>query len=364
MTSMMIIRFILRAILLVVMSVAIAGWITAATLQSTLLNRVVVKDWFSQSKVYDNLLANLVRVDQNQETGQQILNVAVLQQAIGQTFPPAYLKMQSELVLDATYDWLDGTKNTIDFQINFSDKQTDFRTHLAAALEQQLITLPVCASSLTLDSKACLPPGTTPRAFAEQIARQTTDSGAFFDKPITPQTFAIPGAEQLGWLAGVSQKVAMAIWVLPIVTLFATVGYVFLASSWLKGLRAVGRRTFFNALISTALGFAAWQFAGSLQFASILNLPADGPNIGRIIDPMLQTVVPSIGQSLALWSGIVAALGLAVWICAIVLRRRKESSFKHAVIPPPAMQPKELPRPVVDAASGAVQPEAKIDKKL
>jgi len=144
------------------LSLLFSSWIFNATLADS----NVVKNWLSISGVYDGFVDEVADSSNEQivETGQTIDTVA-LQKAANQAFPPGLLQTSAESLLDGMYNWLDGSKDSVEFTLDFSTAKSDYSAALAAQAQDRILSLPDCNASqlatlesVDLFSLPCAPP--------------------------------------------------------------------------------------------------------------------------------------------------------------------------------------------------------------
>src|SRR5690606_28069006 len=101
------------------------------TINATFGDRNVVKNWFSNSGVYDNIVDSVVRetekgIENSEEKDGQNIDTESLSNAATSTFTPDVLRSSLEEVLDGTYDWLDGTTPNLAFSLDFTEQKVAF----------------------------------------------------------------------------------------------------------------------------------------------------------------------------------------------------------------------------------------------
>jgi hypothetical protein len=301
----------------------LAAWITGSVLQASVLNRDMVKHWLATSGVYDNALKSFFMLETNQglATGEDI------QKAFDATFPPSYLRQQTETVLDATYDWIDGKSSNISFTIAIKDKREAFRDNLIKQVEPRVAALPACPTRINpnTNNPTCIPQGVNARDFAAQIL-QLDDDSDFLNVPITPQSLAGSGfqAPEVPQLPGIVGAVRSSLLVLPIVLLVFGAFYVLLSDSKLRGLGIIGRRVFFQGLLVVAGGVLVWTAGPTIDIAAATqgNDTQQLALAQNIINPVVRTILPDVGRLFALFGGIVTAAGGAAWLVAFIIRRK------------------------------------------
>lgn len=337
---MVFLRALLRGLLLLIIAFSLSIWISLATLNATVFDRAVVKNWLDKSGIYGHALTDLIRTEAS-SAAPQVLSQTVLLTALSATFTPDYMREQTNKVLDATYDWLEGKKEAITFNIAIQDKRAEFGQQLAAAIEPHVRELPQCANGSDTRDGICVPKGVAPAAFSQQFAAQALDGASFLDQPLTEKMF-VPAQGGLNLPfdlpAAYAQRGNVLI-VLPFVMLLGSVAYVFLSSTRQRGLLVIGRRFFFGAVTALVGGVLMWTLGGTLDISRLPALdPAQAQMFGKVIQPVLRVAVPEIGVWLSLFSGIFAVAGLALWITMAVIQRRKRRRIEKAPLQPPYIQ--------------------------
>jgi hypothetical protein len=353
-----------RWLLSLLVAAMVTAWIGASVMQATLLNRQVVKSWLASSGMYDKALRSLFNLESNQD----VATKEDMQNAFDTTFPPNYIKQQTETVLDATYDWIDGKKPNISFSIPIKDKRDEFTANLIKQVQPRIAALPQCPShsSPNTTKPTCIPQGTKADDFTKQLLNISSDD-SFLAQPITPQSLVqsgqqVPNIPALPMYASYIRTLTLA---LPAGILLCAAAYVLLTDSKLKGLAIISRRTFFHALLIAVAGGLLWWFGSSLD----LGAASQGADlqqilvIKNILNPVLRDVLPDVGRTIILYSGIVAAAGGIGWLASFIARRQlvRVTQFSPKPISTPAPAPitptpKALPQPTPVQKKPPTQP--------
>lgn len=330
-----------RWLLSLLVATMVTAWIGASVTQATLLNRQVVKGWLANSGMYDKALRSLFNLESNQD----VATKEDMQNAFDATFPPNYIKQQTETVLDATYDWIDGKKPNISFSISIKEKRDEFTANLIKQVQPRIAALPQCPSrtSPSTAKPTCIPQGTKPEDFTKQLLNISSDD-SFLAQPITPQSLTqsgqqVPNVPSLPMYASYIRTLTLT---LPAGILLCAAAYVLLNESKLRGLAIISRRTFFHALLIGVVGGLLWWFGSSLD----LGVASQGADLQQtlvvknILNPVLRGVLPDIARAIILYSGIVAAVSGLGWLVSFVARRKMnrvtQFSPKPVVAPAPA----------------------------
>lgn len=329
-----------RGLLIMLISFALSVGIGLATLQATLLNKNETKSWLIKSGIYNNLVDTLVQPQGGaQGSAEEIIDQATLKKALMETFPPSYTQQQIEGVLDNTYAWLEGKSQTLSFSINIPEKRQEFAKNLGIALESKVAQLPTCSSRFD-ESTSCVPPGMSKSDFAQQLANRAQEGTTVLEKPITEQS---TGQRPQPNLLPQIYQAAPTIIIGAIVTLLlAATGYVFLSDSRLRGLIIISRRITLGTIVIFALGVLVWYLGSSMQLSTTL-APSDQQQaqiLGKIIDPLLQQVLPAIGTWMMLITGSVVTVSGATWLTAYLFARKQEQRSPPL---PPSQPTQQVP---------------------
>lgn len=309
-------RAFFRGLVLLILLISVALWVLAATLQMTLLNRDTVKQWGAESGAYEKLVETL-EINQVDATG--MVSGDMLRQAIGRTFTPTYIQEQTEVIVDAAYDWVDGSATEITYTIPIHERRDEFIANLAAVIEEKVQGLPQCGGSLSLNDD-CIPRAYTVETYAMSVAEQTAKDSELFEEPLTSiDAEPIDAVKALPILASFT---AMAVWLLPIVIVLAGAGYVLLSKEWRRGIINLGKRFVFSSTTLVVIGALAWIFGGSVDLGTRLFGGSDATLIAMVVEPILQQAVVSIGMWLTIFAGAVLLIGLILWIVGAILQRR------------------------------------------
>lgn len=332
-------RSIARWFLALVIGIIVSLWVVSGTVNLTLANRDVTKQWLAVGGIYENALTNVLQVSSDTQEPSSVITADVLREALAQTFDAAYLRQHTNLVIDATYDWIEGKNQKIIFTIPIQDKAETFRSNLAALIVPKLQALPVCANKITSDTSqlTCLPAGVSAVDYAAQLTKPSNDN-TFLREPLTEKSFgqAVPNA---GWLPGTYSWLRMSFWLLPIVVAVLGALYVLLSPDKLAGLSRIGRQLAINASVTLVTGLFLWLASGAIDLSQAVegSDPEQTKAIVGIINPLVHTILPDIGRALALCSSAVVAVGGLTWLGAFLWKRRtpKQQMSPPSNTPPP-----------------------------
>jgi hypothetical protein len=330
---------------------ALSSWIFIATLQTTILDRGVVKHWLAQSGIFDKGLNIQIQVAPDSKGDTSLVTPAILQQAFAQTFDSAYLKDNSGKVIDGTYDWLEGKAKIISFSIPVQEKADVFMKNIVALVEPKIAALPPCTSRLgntDPDHLTCLPPGVKATDYANQLSKPSSEEGQFLNAPLTQDSLRGQGVPQLDWLPSVVQAVRALTIALPVVIVVLGALYI-LASGKdkIRGASRVGRQITINAAFTLIGGVLLW-FGGTavdLSGAIDSNDPQQTAAVTAIINPLVRTIMPDFGRAISLYAGVATVMGLALWVGMHIWHHKRTQGVKMPETPSGTTQELKLPEP-------------------
>lgn len=346
------IRSIARWLCAISLSLALSAWILSATLHTTLLNREMTKQWLTQSELYDRI-GGLLQIKPSEQQGATLISGDILQQAFTKTFPPSYLQSSTETVLDASYDWIEGKRSAIQFSIPVQEKAQEFSNNLAALIEPKLAELPTCGSRMSVsrgNDISCLPAGVSAADYAKQLTQPASNESGFLSGPLTQESLRQGGMNaQLTWLPAVTQVNRTLVVALPIAALIAAALYVALSNHRWRGVSNIGRQMVVSAALTLVGGLFVWYAGSTIDVSSAVaaETPEQTQQVVAIANPLVRTILPSVGQAISLYSGLVAGIGALLWAIATIVRRTRPSGPPggHPAIPTPTTQETHLPPP-------------------
>lgn len=340
---------IVRWLLALGIGAALGVWIFAATLNATLANREVVKKWLASSGVYDKILEHGDKfIETDEATANGIVTKEDIKGAFVKTYDATYLRDSTNTVVDATYDWMDGTAQAITFSIPVQEKSAEYSQNLMDLIMPKLLALPQCTGRLqTTTQITCLPPGVEPIDYAEQLTQQQ-----FIKDPITHETLKdtfkdVPNTHLL------PQTIALIhtlMWALPLISLVFAALYVAASPDKLHGVIHVARQLTISASITLIGGLFMWFASSSVNLATGTN-EQQLAVANAVVNPLARTILPDVGMALSLYSGLVVAIAGATWLGVAIWRHKRNSQPPTAsgptVPPPPTNAPESnLPTPL------------------
>jgi len=351
-----------RWLLAIGISAALSLWIFLATINATVANRDVVKGWLARSGAYDAALHSFLRISPKTQPDPLLRDSA--QQALEQTFSGAFIHQSTEAAVDASYNWLEGSANTITFTIPLQEKEVEFYANLSNILAPKLRELPACATRVPVSTATitCLPPGIDAASYASQITRPASGDG-LLKKPLTHETFA--SAPTLPWLPMAVQWLHISLWGLPLVILLFGLLYMLASPDRIRGVGHIARRLTLGAAITLVGGAFMWFTGTAINLSGAIDTSDPGQTeqqqaiVDMVMNPIARTVLPDVGQALALYSSLVVGIAGAMWLGVVIWRHKRNSSGPASPtqppqntngpnVPPPPTNPQEsqLPTPL------------------
>ncbi|MDB5167781.1 MAG: hypothetical protein JWO55_39 [Candidatus Saccharibacteria bacterium] len=317
-------------------AVSLVGIVYLFTLQATVMNRSAVKSWISDNKIYDGkLITALVQTSSADSPQSNIpssaINVSpeIIKSAMVATFPPDFVQMHTEAVIDSAYDWIEGKSPEFKFSIPIDQKRDTFIQQLSKSLEPQVTVLPVCGSVRIAQNIACRPPNLTAEQFAVQITTQSLSASETFTTPLTNESFSQstqndtpqPGTSLLPRLPMLHAATDMLFVILPTIAIISVLTVIFVntAGHRLVASARLARLIFFSMLVTFTPALIILFILKYNDFG-LVNL--FGAQMGELIVPLIKTIIIDIAYNLAIFSGIAGILAVITWIILSVQQQR------------------------------------------
>jgi hypothetical protein len=330
--------------------ISIVSLVYLFTLQATIMNRSVVKNWISENNIYDGkLITALVQTSSanspQSDTPPSSINVSpeTIKSAMVATFTPDFVQTHTEAVIDSAYDWIEGKSPEFRFSIPVDQKRATFIQQLSKSLEPQVTMLPVCGSARIAQNIACRPPNLTVEQFAVQITTQSLSASDTFATPLTNESFSQAiqndtpqsSSSPLNQLPLLRAATDVLFVILPVIAILSALIVVFatLAGHRLAASTRLARRIFFSMLLTFIPAFIILFILKDNDFG-LANL--FGAQIGELVVPLIKTIIIDIAYKLAIFSGIAGLLAAITWIGLYVQQQRLSKNIASAS--PPHLQ--------------------------
>jgi hypothetical protein len=294
----------------------------------TFSNPAPIKHIISDSGIYNSVLnSSLDQASPIIGGGVQIpFSDITLRKAATSTFPPQFIRQNTETVIDSIYKWLDDKTPLPDFYIDLSAQKIAFATSVAQSVQQQLASLPTCTrASIPQNFDAlnttCLPTGITPSTAAASLRSDILGGQGFLDNPIiTADTIKADGskqsifADQLKDAPQYYRNIKAAPSVLAALSVLVTIAVVFLSRTRRSGVKKIG----FILLISGIfLLLMAWSASHITTDRIAPKISFDANVVQSNVRAIFVDVVKSISKSWWYFGALYCALGLLTIIATI-----------------------------------------------
>lgn len=238
------------------LSLLVLPWAHVAT--ETIRDRDTVKNWLDKSGFYEKVVLGLLESAESSEGNVPVDDpqvVAIAQEA----FSPAYLKENTEKILDGTFAWLEGDTEAPEFTLDISDAKLRLADGIGAYATRRAAELPVCTPAQLQEftdgfdvfSAPCVPPGVSAAQAGETLRNQVLASDQFLsDTTITGEDLTKPSAvegqpavsatEDLKSLPEAYQAGGTALWLSLALVVLSAAGAFFLSSTRRSGVWRVG----------------------------------------------------------------------------------------------------------------------------
>ena len=293
-----------------------------------LTNRQSVKNWVSNPELLDgavNLLPALLAQGDDSGAGQENLSQILEQNSINEdeiidalktVITVEWLAEKFGIVIDGTYDWLEGKTPEPEFEVVFTDKLTAVATAITNPLKSELAKLPACPTNVTIEDfnpfkEACVPLGVDIAALVDEYTSQLTSTSDIADISISSDEIDFD-EEMLTTAPSVFSAFETMPYVLLALLLLLSAAVVLLASSVKKGIRKLSWVFIINGAIS-ALSF--WILGKtSLLARSYEGSDIDPAVIENIIEPLASQVLGDVSSTGVILGLLVVSVGVLLWL--------------------------------------------------
>lgn len=305
----------------------------------TVIDRDTIKTTLKEERVYDKLVPALLATARDNNpalvtidgVGQLPLQEEWVNQAAQSAFPATDLEQKGNTIVDATFDWLEGKNNSLQFQLDFTQNKQQLGDAIGAYAEQRMASLPRCTGNegLTTEFNAftstCVPAsaGVDAASLKAIIAQQVAADEDFLKDPlVTPQSLAADpdlgqpstSLDQTGGSAPPAYSYRnWFLWLLPISTLvFAALG-IYLASDKAKALRRLG-----IGLIAAAISLLLMALMIGPGFKAVLGEAQSDHLMTDILTPVLTHLAQDVRNIYMIFT---TAAVTGVIACFIIAKR-------------------------------------------
>lgn len=256
-----------------------------------------------------------------QEKGTELNGIAIekerYEEALQAVITPQFIQSQAEIVVEATYDWLEGTTDKPSFTLNIDNQREELINELSMLAVEELEALPTCNSfeqlqiNANLDNPTCIPPNFNPQQTRETFAQELRSSPDFFGETQVNSEELFDSTSdsqtQINWQEGPRQfERAQTTWLYGTILILLGAGIGVLSSkSRLKGIRFIALQVL---LVGVAIGLLA--VAGAIVGGHTFGLEATNALEVAGID-MLGEFTSDLTRLLFVFAGLYTGVGIA-----------------------------------------------------
>lgn len=266
-----------------------------------------------------------------QEQGNEVSGVAIsddrFKNALQNVITPELLQSQAEIIVLATYDWLEGDTDRPTFTLNVNNQREVLAGELARLAAEELESLPVCTSpgQVQVNSSenipTCKPPGFDLQETESDIKSALLNSADFFSETQISSEEIFNNDDnnqtQVNWQEGPRQfERAQNSWIFGIVFVAFGVGIVAL----LSGSRRSTVHLFSMQLLLVGLAVGVPAMVGLLIGSSFIR-PPNSSMLETAGFKMLEEFGADMVQLLFVFAGVCIAIGLG----GLLLTKRRKS---------------------------------------
>jgi hypothetical protein len=318
------------------------GFVRSAT------HPVTVKRLVAESGIYSSVVPSLLQKPQVITTQYGNISTAdpEIKQVANEVLSPVFIRQNTEMAIDNTYDWLDGKIAEPNFKIDLAGTKTLFANRIADVAQKRLSSLPACtpAQSRAITQSGqydafnatCLPVGTSPSGVAEQVKTSLVSQKVFLeDTNILAADIKNDNNNQSVFSGKFKdapkqyQNLKKTPLVLSLLTILSGVGIVFLSSTWLKGLKHVGIILLVVGLLMLVF---AWGLNKGVSSQVVPKIKIDNALMQKNVRLLIIDITQLVDKNYWIFGGLYTILGVA----SFGVVRFKSKSVDHT---PPKKTP-------------------------
>lgn len=328
------------------------------TLQSTVMNRNVVKGWLRDSAIYTHnpigTILNSVPTAPAEPATQFGIQPEAAKAALVASFPPEFIQTHTETTIDRAYDWMEGKADTFEVSIPVNEQRETFIQQLAKSVEPQVAALPVCTQALAVSGAACRPASISVPQLATQLTSQSVAASSTLTQPLTldslttaPASSASPAAPTsapatlLNTLPATYSLLRTLMVVLPVL-LVLSVALIFRlspAAQRTTALLHLTRRILFGTIFTFVIALVLLWLTKTqdLTLPPLVTSPSTATL--ELFMPLLRLAASDLALWLTIYSGVVCLVCVGIWIGLSNWRHRSREQALLASVTPVMSQP-------------------------
>lgn len=359
-----IIRRMIHALTVGLLGLSLALGIAAATVALIVADRDNIKSWPLDAGIYPKITGQILdstnRANAEGPGRQEAseldraledspLDRDRLEDALDEVFTPSYWQIKFESLVDSFYDWLDGSRNELQFNIVFNDRNEELAAAMETELAKQLADYPVCSSATGLDdfdpiTASCLPRGLSASRAASQFAADLKEDDFLADARLSSdeiewdQDFIEHAPATFASIKNLPFPVGLVVLVLAAVAIFTD-------KSRLRGIKKTGQLLFGMGLIAWLGFFVGNRIGAGFELASNPD-NASEQALAEVLQPLIKVAFNDFTTT-GLWVSLTVVIaGTLLWLSAFTWHK---IHHEQPAAPTTAQAPKDspkLPKPI------------------
>jgi hypothetical protein len=349
----------------VILLISLLGLSVSLALNQNLGRPEPVKSWLAESKIYDNLVSDLISDAAKTDSERAALynSQAVLQLA-DRTFTKDLVSQSVGTIVDSNYAWLRGSTPTPNFSIDLTKQREAFAAQVGNYVQIRLSTLPACTATeltqlqLPVDPLTiqCRPATINATTEGNRVSREILASSFLSNPVITATTLGQEGAQpyyadltQLPRAYQTTQKLPI---VFGVTALLSIVAILLVAVTRRKGIRRIGA-----TFVATGLILIIGKFASASALTTVKTRSVEQQGIEGVMRQPYVDLIDRAGAAIMqdiLFAGIACmALGFIAIIYLLATRQRQHTAPAAAPLrqqEPARQQAATKPLPVAPQA--------------
>lgn len=220
-----------------------------------------LKNSIAESGVYDSFVPSIISANIEQQTSESSsipLEDPEIQKIINEIFNPKLLQSSADNVVDGVYAWLDGSAESLKFEIDFSRQRLGLIDKLSTYSALRLKGLPPCSveelQTENVFRLECQPPGFYESLVKNQVSNDLTNSDFLKDPVLTEKNLpivkdGIPIDQKFHFAPTIFTILSNGIWIFSIIFILATSMYIYIRKPRRKGINAFSKDLLANGIM-------------------------------------------------------------------------------------------------------------------
>jgi hypothetical protein len=310
-----------------------------------------LKKWLNDGRVYDSIVPALLEeaeqtVADNPENGNtNPLKDPGVKEAAGAALSPAFLKTNTEEVVESIDVWLKGEVNRPAFTIELSEAKNTFAAKVGTYATERYAALPDCAPGQIPDTSdvltvACKVPGYDPAADVQKAVDDLKNSQEFLaDTTITASDIKIgegndtqPLFERLEGLPRLYQGIQTVPYIFGLLAVAGGIVVLFASETKRRGVKTIATTV---VPVGLVLFLQAWLVSVGMDrlYESVNNSNEAGQGLKTVAVNGLKGFGDDFWRSLMTFAVVVTLIGLALVVGLLVTRPKKDDNDPTAPEP-------------------------------